>query len=131
MKKILIVLVAFSIVGCLKNETEIKVEPIDAPVFTYNAKVYGQVTGCHDLLVIELLDSADTFPYPLDSIISDSPDNRVFAYDLPDSLQVPGLLITVELEEADGPFVYWGPGCWGTPFLYNFVRLLEAAPIPE
>jgi hypothetical protein len=131
MNRLLIFFTALSFVSCVKDKAPVEVEPEVIPTFTYNALVYGKVTGCHDLLAIEMLDDADTFPYPLDTLIGNSTDNRVFAYNLPDSLSEPGTLISVELEPAHGPIVYYGPGCWGTPFLYNFVRLLEAAPVPE
>jgi hypothetical protein len=131
MKKILIFLISVSFITCQKKEVPVELDSEEIPTFTYNAVVYGKVTGCHDLLAIELLDSADIFPYPLDSIINDTPDNIVFAYNLPDSLRVPGLPITIELEAARPTLVYWGPSCWGTPFLYNYVNLLDAAPAPE
>ena len=125
MNKLFIFFAAIALSGCLKDNTTAE----DMPTFTYNAVVYGQVTGCHDLLAIEMLDDADTFPYPLDSIISNSPDNRVFAYNLPDSLSEPGLLITVELEAAHGPFVYYGPECWGTSFLIQFCKIARSCAI--
>jgi hypothetical protein len=131
MNRFIIFLLAISFVGCLKGETIAEIETIDPPVFTYDAKVYGKVTGCHDLLAIEILDNAEDFAYPLDSTIGTSPDNIVFAYNLPDSLKVPGMYITIELEAAHGPVIYWGPNCWGGSLLYNYVKLLDAAPAVE